>query len=87
MDGRVVLFGFQARGDAHTESDWDILILLNQSRIGDDDFDRVAHPLVELGWKIGAEINSLLYTYMDWEKRNFTPFYKNVETEGIELCH
>ena len=37
-------------------------------------------------WKIGAMINPLLYTYSDWQKRNFTPFYKNVEQESIEIC-
>ena len=51
------------------------------------DFDRVAYPLVELGWKIGADINPLIYTYTDWQRRSFTLFYKNVEQEGIELCH
>ena len=40
---------------------------------------------MELGWKIGAMINPLLYTYSDWQKRNFTPFYKNVEQESIEI--
>lgn len=74
-------------GDAHHESDWDILILLDKSRIYNEDFDRVAYPLVELGWKIGADINPLIYTYTDWQRRSFTLFYKNVEQEGIELCH
>lgn len=76
---RVILFGSQARGDAHHESDWDILILLDKSRIYNEDFDRVAYPLVELGWKIGADINPLIYTYTDWQRRSFTLFYKNVE--------
>ena len=71
----------------HHESDWDILILLDKSRIYNEDFDRVAYPLVELGWKIGADINPLIYTYTDWQRRSFTLFYKNVEQEGIELCH
>ena len=84
---KVILFGSQARGDAREDSDWDILILLDKSRIYNEDFDRVAYPLVELGWKIGADINPLIYTYTDWQRRSFTLFYKNVEQEGIELCH
>ena len=86
-NARVVLFGSQARGSAHEDSDWDILILHNKSRIEHTDFDDVAYPLVELGWDIGAEINPILYTYEDWQKRNFTPFYKNVIQDGIEIWH
>lgn len=83
--GRMLLFGSQARGDAHEDSDWDILILLDKEKIEFDDFDIVAYPFVEMGWKMGIAINPLLYTYSDWGKRKFTPFYKNVEQDGIEL--
>ncbi len=86
-DARVLLFGSQARGDQHEHSDWDILILLNQVKIRDDDFDMFVYPLVELGWKNGEMINPLIYTYSDWEKRNITPFYHNVEKEGVSLWH
>ena len=85
--GKVRLFGSQARGEARHDSDWDLLILLPKDRIKNDDFDNVAYPLIEFGWSVGAEINPLLYTYSDWEKRNFTPFYKNVEKDSIELWH
>ena len=85
--GKVLLFGSQARGEARHDSDWDLLIRLPKDRIKNDDFDNVAYPLIEFGWSVGAEINPLLYTYSDWEKRNFTPFYKNVEKDSIELWH
>lgn len=85
--GRMLLFGSQARGDADNSSDWDILILLDKERIKNADFDAVAYPIVELGWRLGIEINPLLYTYKDWEKRSFTPFYKNVQKDKIELWH
>ena len=82
---RVILFGSQARGDAHHESDWDILILLDKSRIYNEDFDRVAYPLVELGWKIGADINPLIYTYTDWQRRSFTLFYNIWRSTDVYL--
>lgn len=85
--GRVMLFGSRARGDAREDSDWDILILLDKPRIENADFDNVAYPMVEMGWKMGIAINPILYTYADWEKRHFTMFYKNVQKEGIELWH
>ena len=85
--GRMLLFGSQARGDAREDSDWDILILLDKEKIAFEDFDVVAYPFVEMGWKMGVAVNPLLYTYSDWEKRKFTLFYKNVEQDGIELWH
>ncbi len=85
--GRMFLFGSQARGDANEDSDWDILILLDKTKIKTEDFDTVAYPIVELGWKMGIEINPLLYTFKDWEKRNFTLFYKNIQKDSIELWH
>ena len=32
-DSTVILFGSQARGDAHVGSDWDVLILLSKDRV------------------------------------------------------
>lgn len=83
----MILFGSRARGDAREDSDWDLLILLEQDKVSHDDYNNIAFPLVELGWKINAEINPLVYTYAEWGKRHFTPFYKNVEQEGIVLWH
>ncbi|MFA5650301.1 MAG: nucleotidyltransferase domain-containing protein [Proteiniphilum sp.] len=81
----TVLFGSRARGDFGDESDWDVLVLLDKERLESSDYDRVSYPLYELGWKLDEKISPKLYTFSDWLKRSFTPFYKDVEEEGIIL--
>lgn len=83
---QVILFGSQARNDAHEDSDWDILILLEKDSITSDDHDNYSYPLVELGWTINAQIHPIIYTKEAWRKRKITPLYHNISNEGIRLC-
>ena len=82
---RVILFGSQAREDAHEDSDWDLLVLLNKEKKTREDEDNYAYPFDELGWNFGVAINALLYTQKQWEQGKIFPFYKNVMREGIEI--
>jgi len=82
-EARVILFGSRARGDAKATSDWDLLILLDKPKLENSDFDTISYPIMELGWQQGEQFSPKLYTYSDWQKRSFTPFYKNIEKEGI----
>ena len=84
-EGKIILFGSRARGEEQDNSDWDLLILLDKPFIESTDFERIAYPLCELGWEEGEQFSPKLYTINDWKKRSFTPFYKNIEKEGIEL--
>ena len=65
----------KARGDAHKDSDWDILILVDKSRLEPSDYDDIAYPLVEFGWTINECISPVMYTLKDWLKYSFTPFF------------
>ena len=85
-DAQLILFGSQARDDAHEESDWDLLILLNDNVLPKESFGDYAYPFVELGWEYGTYFSPKIYTVSDWETRKGTPFYNNVENEGIALC-
>ena len=82
----ALLFGSRARGDARTDSDWDVLILINGESVTGTDFDKYAYPFVYYGWSVGEQINPLIYSFSDWERRSITPFYKNVQAEGVSLC-
>ena len=79
------LYGSQARGDARSDSDWDILIVLDKDKLLPDDYDTVTYPLTKLGWELGAEINPIMYTKKEWEASRITPFYHNVEQDAIAI--
>lgn len=81
----AILFGSRARGDVRHDSDWDVLILLDKTKIEAADYDNVSYPLVELGWSLNECISPVLYTFKDWANHYFTPFYHNVKDEGIQL--
>ena len=84
-DAEAWLFGSQARGTARTDSDWDILVLLNKDKILHTDFDKYAYPFVKTGWDIDAMVAPILLTKKDWDASKFTPFYKNVTNDRIAL--
>ena len=82
---RALLYGSQARGDAHPDSDWDILIILDKERLEPSDYDEVSYPLTTLGWDLGELIHPIMYTLKEWLANAITPFHKNVEREGLSL--
>lgn len=82
---RVYLYGSRARGDAHKGSDWDILILLDKPRVEMADYDTVAFPLTELGWKYGEAVIPVLYGIDEWNDSANLLFRKNVEEDAIPL--
>ncbi len=85
-DAKVILFGSRARNDAKADSDWDILVLLNKDKIEEQDHDNYTYPLWELGWKINQMIHPIVYSMKDWNNKKGSPFYDNIEREGVVLC-
>ena len=83
---KVILFGSQARGDAHEGSDWDVLVLIDKDSLSPSAHDLYSYPFWELGWKIDAMIHPALYTLKDWNTKANPVFRTNVERDGIVLC-
>lgn len=78
---KVWLYGSRARGDNGPNSDWDLLVLLDREKISDDDFDKYAFSFIMYGSLHDADVNPIIYTYSDWEKRRITDYYKNVQED------
>ena len=57
----------------------------DKDRLEQADYDNVSYPFVLLGCDLGTEINPILYTKKEWESYYFTPFYENVNRDGIVL--
>ncbi len=83
---RSILFGSEARGEATDESDIDILILVDGTKISIDREESITTPLYEIELKTGVAISPLVMTKQEWENRPIkTPFYYNILKEGILL--
>ena len=83
-NSNLLLYGSRARGDYHEGSDWDLLILLDKPYLSFNDYS-VGYPFRELGWEIDEEINPQVYSKKEWDDYQFTPFYKNVESDKITI--
>ena len=78
---RIVLYGSYARGTNTSESDVDVALLLNGSTE-----DKLSDLIVDLNLKydkVFSVIDIDYAVFKKWEK--VTPFYKNVNKEGIVL--
>lgn len=84
-EAHILLYGSQARGEAHEGSDWDILVIIEKTKVEQSDYDNIVFPLTMLGWELGEAIIPVVYTREEWDKSSFMPFYKNVERDKIVL--
>ncbi|MEI8202119.1 MAG: nucleotidyltransferase domain-containing protein [Bacteroidota bacterium] len=85
-NAEVILFGSHARGTAHAESDWDILILLNQLNFTKTTETEYRNRIYDVELEVGEAISTFVYSKQIWEtKYAVTPFYQNIKKEGIIL--
>lgn len=81
---RVILFGSQARGNAESESDIDVLVVLHGSVNAGEEIARTGGILTELSLKYDAVISCTFISDDRYLTEN-SPLLLNVRREGIVL--
>lgn len=82
----VYLFGSRAKGRAQKNSDWDLLILLNQPSVSFELETGLMDAFYEVELETGEIIAPLIYSKSDWENRHpHTSLYENIEREGVKV--
>ena len=80
------LFGSRARGNNRSDSDWDILILVDSSKVTNEIEDKFRDKLYDIELESGQIISTFIYPKHYWETRlKYSPLYKNVNNEGVQL--
>ena len=82
----VILYGSRARGDARTDSDYDLLVLVD----GEVDWkleDQIRQCLYPLELATGAVLTVHAYSRMTWDSPLYRamPFTQHVERDGVVL--
>ena len=83
---QTILYGSEARGDARPDSDIDLLILIPEGEVTPEREHSIVSKLFEIELQTGVIISSLIMPRERWEHYPVsTPFYRNVNREGILL--
>jgi predicted nucleotidyltransferase len=82
----VILYGSHARGQARQDSDWDILILLDQQNVTLEIEQKFRHHLIDIELEIEEPISVFVRSKKVWEtKYRVTSLYHNIKSEGLKV--
>lgn len=80
------LFGSRAHGNPKPDSDWDILILVDESSITNEIEDKFRKDLYEIELEAGQVVSTFVYPKDYWKNTLIhSPFYMNIKKDGVRL--
>lgn len=84
---KIVLYGSYARGDNQTDSDIDIVAIVQGEReVLQNGLRSVWDISSELELEYGTIVSPTVIPYAEFEKyKNDLPYYRNIECEGVEI--
>ena len=82
----IILYGSRSRGDATSESDWDLLILVD-GPVDDKRINKIRYQLYEIEWESGEVISSIVRNREEWNSDLYRimPIYQQIKREGTRL--
>lgn len=81
---RIVLYGSRARGDAHPESDVDMLVVLRGPIALYDETKRLVLLALDLYDRYGHNVSFQPFSEADYRRAD-SSFMRNVQTEGLDV--
>ncbi|CBE67338.1 MAG: nucleotidyltransferase domain-containing protein [Candidatus Methylomirabilis oxygeniifera] len=79
----IVLFGSRARGEAREDSDYDVLVIVDQR--SPDVRSIILEIEADLMDRYGALVASILRTDAEWRVAQGLPLARNIALEGVPL--
>ena len=83
---KIILFGSRSRKTESRDSDWDILIIINEN-IREKEKIELYNKLFEIELASGEIINAIIHTKQEWNDplMQSTPFSRNIVDEGVSV--
>lgn len=82
----IILYGSRARGDNKPDSDWDILILFDKTKIPLKEKDDILMNIYDIELETDNIISPLISYKKEWQTEYYiTPFFESVHNDGIIL--
>lgn len=79
----IILFGSRARGDFYSDSDYDLIVLVDQETKELE--DKIFNLSCEIGWKNNVVITVFIHEKSYYERKKYKPFFMNIRKEGVYI--